>query len=76
MAASASNEFSFLLAAAETLEQVFGVICGVEWMGNGMERFRVDGGTARDDFGQNFGTLVMERCGRNQGLISGVNGYV
>ncbi|CAN6547371.1 unnamed protein product [Malus baccata var. baccata] len=30
-------------------------------MGNGMGRFRVDGGTARDDFGQNFGTLVMGR---------------
>ena len=41
-----------------------------------MERFRVDGGTARDDFGQNFGTLVMERCGRNQGQISGVNDCV
>ena len=41
-----------------------------------MERFRVDGGTARDDFGQKLWTMVVERCGRNQGLISGVNGYV
>ncbi|CAN6700804.1 unnamed protein product [Malus baccata var. baccata] len=65
-----------LMSIKRTLEQVFGVICGVEWVGNGMGRFRVDGGTARDDFGQNFGTLVMERCGRNQGQISGVNDCV
>ncbi|KAM1559977.1 hypothetical protein TB1_003249 [Malus domestica] len=42
------------LLRQRSLEQVLGGIYGVEWMGNGRERYRVDGGTARDDFWAEF----------------------